>query len=108
VPELLREERISVVDQEALADQEAIYVIGEVARHLLHPGAMRLSHDAADLQPSGLEVYDEEHEGPREARECQYLHGEEVDRVDDAEVCLEERLEQRRRRLGAAARARMW
>jgi hypothetical protein len=30
VPELLREERVSVVDQEALADQETIDAIGEL------------------------------------------------------------------------------
>jgi hypothetical protein len=71
VPELLREERISVVDQVALADQETIDAIGEVARDLLHPRAMRLPHDAADLYPLGLDVDEEEHEGANEAGERQ-------------------------------------
>jgi hypothetical protein len=88
----VREERVSVVDQVPLADQETIDAIGEVARHLLHPGAMRLPHDTGDLNPSGLEVDDEEHEGANEAGERQHLHGEEVDRANRTEVRLEERL----------------
>jgi hypothetical protein len=92
VRELLREERVSVVDQKPLAGQEAIDPISQIARHLLHPSAMRLPHDAADLHSSGFDVDDEEHKGANEARERQHLHGEEVDRAEGSCVRLEEGL----------------
>jgi hypothetical protein len=58
--ELNCEERMSIVDQVALALQHAVDGVGEIARHLLHPGTARLANHAGDLNPPRLDVDDEE------------------------------------------------
>ena len=47
-----------------MLQEEAIDGIGEIARHLLHEGLVRLVDDACDLDASRSQVYDEEHMEP--------------------------------------------
>ena len=42
------------------ATQEAIDGVGQIASNLIHPGAVRLAHDASDVDATGLEVDDEQ------------------------------------------------
>jgi hypothetical protein len=80
------------VYQVAHALQHAVDGVGEIARHLLHPGAVRLANDAGDLDTSRLDVDDEEDVVADQADEREYLNGEEVGSRDGAEMGLEERL----------------
>ncbi len=105
VPELLREERVSVVDEEPLAGQEAVDAIGEVARDLLHLRAAGVPRHAADLRSARLEVDGEEHERAHEPGERQHLHGKEVDCADGSGVALRKVFHGiRLRRAGAGSR----
>src|SRR6266542_2200355 len=90
LPELVGEQGVAIVDEVALAHEEPIDVVGEVAGDLLHPGAVRLADDARDLDAPRLDVDDEEDEVAGQASERQRLDGEEVRRRDRAEMGLQE------------------
>jgi hypothetical protein len=77
VAELNGEERISIVYQVAHALQDAVDGVGEIARHLLHPSAVRLPTDAGDLDTSRLDVDDEEDVVADQPSEREYLDREE-------------------------------
>ena len=62
-----REQRIPIVDQEALARQKAITGIRQVATHLAHPGGVGLRRDPGDLNAARREFDDEEHGDPCQA-----------------------------------------
>ena len=68
VAEVLGEQRVAVVHEVALPGHEAIDAVREVSRDLLHPGAVRLAHDAGDLDAARLDVDDEEDEVANEPR----------------------------------------
>src|SRR6266542_4360724 len=90
LPELVGEQGVAIVDEVALAHEEPIDVVGEVAGDLLHPGAVRLADDACDLDASRLDVDDEENEVADQATEREHLDGEEVRRRDRAQMGLQE------------------
>jgi hypothetical protein len=79
------------VKQIPLADQEPVHAVGEVARDLVHPRAIRLPDHAADLHPPGLEVDHEQYEVANEPRDREHLHREEVRGSDRAQVRAKER-----------------
>jgi hypothetical protein len=56
--------RIAVLDEVASSVQESLIGIGEIARNLLHPFAIRLRGNSGNLNPASLEIDDEEHEVP--------------------------------------------
>ncbi len=68
LPELVSEQRVAIVDEVALAPEEPIDVVGEVAGDLLHP-----ENEVAD-----------------QATEREHLDGEEVRRRDRAQMGLQE------------------
>src|SRR5262249_19457083 len=72
------EQRVPIVEQEALADQEAIDRIGELATALHHPRAVGLGRDASDLDAPRRELDDEQHGVPLQARRGPRLYREEV------------------------------
>src|ERR1700674_4588696 len=80
----------AIVDEVALAPEEPIDVVGEVAGDLLHPGAVGLADDACDLDAPRLDVDDEENEIADQATEREHLDGEEVRRRDRAQMGLQE------------------
>jgi hypothetical protein len=55
------EQRISIVDQEALVSQKAVAGICQVATHLGHPGRVGLRGDPGDLDAPRRQVDDEQH-----------------------------------------------
>src|SRR5215468_11383357 len=80
------------MNQVALASQEPIDAIGQVARDLLDPSVVRMADQTGDVHAAGLEVDDEPDDVADEAAEREDLDGEEVGRGDHAEVRPKERL----------------
>ena len=56
---LLGEQRIAVVEEVALAVEDTVDVVGEVASDLLHPFAMRFANQTSDVHATVLDVDDE-------------------------------------------------
>jgi len=80
------------VNQVPLADQKPIHAVGEVARDLRHPRAVRLPHHPADLHAPGLEVDHEQHQVANEPGQREHLDREEVRGGDRAQVRAEKGL----------------
>ena len=78
------------MDQVAHAPQHAVDSVGETARQLLHPSAVRLANDAGDLDTSRLDADDEEDVLADQAGERENLDGEEVGGGDCSQMDLEE------------------
>ncbi len=66
-PEVRRIEGIAIDDEVPEARQRARCGVGEVAGDLRHPSAVGRAGDAGDMNASGLEVDNEEHEVSYEA-----------------------------------------
>ncbi len=88
--------RISVHDEVTVAPERPGDGIGEIARGLRHPGPIGLGSDAGNVNASGLEVDDEQHEIAHQAAAREHLHAEEVRGRDGPPVRLEERLPRHR------------
>src|SRR6516225_8679633 len=58
--EFRSEQRIPVMNQISLTDQEAFLSVTEVPGHLTHPQPVRLPGDSPDLHPSTRQVDEEE------------------------------------------------
>src|SRR5689334_9493703 len=84
------------MDQVALASQDAIDAVGQVASDLLDPRVVRIADHAGDVDAAGLEVDDEPDEITNEPPEREDFDGEEVGRGNHAEVRLEKRLPRHR------------
>ena len=80
--ERVGEQRVAVMDQVALAAQEAIDAVGQVASDLLDPRVVRMADQAGDVHAVGLEIDDEPDNIADEAAERQHLDSEEVGRRD--------------------------
>ena len=75
-----RKQRVPIVEQETLADQEAIDGIGQLATALDHPGAVGLGGDPGDVdrEPrASIQLSPGDHEVPaqsfRQRRSVQFL-----------------------------------
>jgi hypothetical protein len=88
--------RISVHDEVMVASERPGHGVGEIASDLRHPSAVGVGGDAGDVNASGLEVDDEQHEVAYEAPAREHLHAEEVRRSDGTPVRLEKRLPRHR------------
>ena len=89
--ELVRVQRIAVVDQVLLAGQEAALTT-DIASNLLHPRTIRLCIDAEDLHFAGGDVYGEEHHVPDELAFDEELNGEQIAGGQHIPVAFEELL----------------
>ena len=76
--ELLREQRVAVMDQHPLALEEAILGVGEIPGPLEHLRLAGVGVDAGDLDPPGGHVDDEEDQVAGQALQAPGLDGEEV------------------------------
>src|SRR6185369_7617549 len=90
------EQWVAVVDQVALASQESVDPIGQVARELLDPCVVRMADQTGDVHAAGLEVDDKPDDVTDDTAEREYLDGEEVGRGDRAEARPEEGLPRHR------------
>src|SRR5262245_15133012 len=90
------EQRVAVMNQVALAAQEPVDAVGQVARDLLNPRVVRIADQTGDVHAARLEVDDEPDNVADETAERENLDGEEVGRGDHAEVRLEEGLPRHR------------
>ncbi len=95
-PEMRRIEGVAVDDDVSEARQRAGCGVGEVAGGLRHPSPVGRAGDAGDVNTSGLEVDDEQHEVAHEPSACEHLHAEEVRRGDGTPVRLEKGLPRHR------------
>jgi hypothetical protein len=84
------------MDQVALAAQEAIDAVGQIASDLPDPRVVRMADQTGNMHTAGLEVDDEPDDVADETAEREGLDGEEVGRRDHAEVRLEEGLPRHR------------
>ncbi|HTB73199.1 MAG TPA: hypothetical protein VK762_08135, partial [Polyangiaceae bacterium] len=87
-PEVRRIERIPIDDEVPETRKRTRCCVGEVAGDLRHPSAVGRAGDAGDVNASGLEADDEQHEAP--ARE--HLRAEEVRCGDGTPVRFEKGL----------------
>jgi len=74
----LRKEGIAVMDEVFLIPEEAAERIGQVLGHLLHPAAIRLSHDPGNLYLAGGVINDHQHHVPGQAFHGINFCGEEI------------------------------
>jgi hypothetical protein len=79
-PEVRRIEGIAIDDEVPEARQRTRRGVSEVAGDLRHPGPVGLRGDASDVNASGLEVDDEQHEVAYEPSAREHLHAEKVPR----------------------------
>ncbi len=80
------------MDEVAGSVQKSLVTISEIPRDLLHPLAIGEGKDPSDLDPSRLEVYDEENEVPDQARPRDHFDAEEIRCSNCTPVSLKERL----------------
>ena len=95
-PELRGVKGVAIDDELSEARQRAGRGVGEVAGDLRHPSPVGRAGDAGDVNASGLEVDDEQHEVAYEAPSREHLHAEEVRRGDGTPVRLEKGLPRHR------------
>jgi len=95
-PEVRRKEGIAIDDEVPEARQRARRGVGEVAGDLRHPSPVGRTGDAGDVNASGLEVDDEQHEVAYEPSAREHLHAEEVGCGDGTPVRPEKRLPRHR------------
>jgi hypothetical protein len=81
--ELYCEQRVPIMDQVSLPDQEAFRRMTEVACELTHPKAVGLPRHSRILHPSTRQVDEEEHQESRQTLACPSLDGEEIRRHND-------------------------
>ena len=70
--------------------QKTLVAIGEIARHLAHPLAIRSRKDSGDLDSPALEVDDEKDEIPNQSRLSDHFDTEEVGCRNRTPVSLQE------------------
>ena len=75
-----------------LVQEESVFAVRQVAHDLSHPGARWPMANAADLDPTGRNVHDEQDEVANEAKRRYGLDGEEGHRDQAFPVGREERL----------------
>jgi hypothetical protein len=80
----VREQRVSVHDEVALAKAKALDRVGQVASHLQHPRFVRLVNNTRELDATTRQVDDEESMKADQSRERNGLNGEEVHGRDGA------------------------
>src|SRR5262249_51140218 len=86
------------------AKQEPIFGIGEIARDLDHPRAVRLGTDAGDFDARSAELHDEVDVVPDQSTDGEDLHSEKITRRNGAPVCSENCFQERLRlRVGAGS-----
>src|SRR6516162_9148443 len=89
--ELYCEQRVPIMDQVSLPDQEAFRRITEVACDLTHPKAVRLPRHSGDLHPSTRQVVEEEeHQESDQPLAGPSLDGKEVRSHDHCSVSGQE------------------
>ena len=74
----MREQRIAIVNEVASSYQGTGLDIGEIASHLLHPLAIRSWRNPGNLNSTALQLDDEEHEVPDQARAREHFNAKEV------------------------------
>jgi hypothetical protein len=90
--EFAGEQRIAIVDHIAHAFEEPVDRVGEIARDLPHPCAVRLAHDASDVNAARLDVDDEQDMVADETCQSEDLDGEEIHGSDRTQMSLDEGL----------------
>src|SRR5215831_6066768 len=79
------------MNQVPYASHDAVDAISEVAGDLLHPFAVRLAHDAGDIDSACRDIDDEEDVVADQPSEREHFHAEDVHRSDHAEMRLQKR-----------------
>ncbi len=91
----LTKQRVSIVEQVTLADQESIDRIGDLTTALDHPRAVGLGPYPRNLDAPRGQVEDEQDGVPFQARRGPHLHREEIRCGEDVPVGLQELLPRR-------------
>jgi hypothetical protein len=76
--ELGREQRVSIMDQVALALQNSIDGIRKISADLVHPQAIGPTRDSGDFDPSCRKFYKEQHDETLQPSSGPHFHGEEI------------------------------
>jgi hypothetical protein len=66
------------MDEVALAVQDALHTVGEIAPDLIHPDPISLGCDSSNLHPAGRQLDEEQHYEPLQTSSSPHLHGKEV------------------------------
>ena len=77
LPEPFGEQGIPVMDQELLPDQKSVKGVRQVSPYLVHPDAIRAGGDPGYMDPSSVQLHDEQNVIANEPPRSPYLHVEE-------------------------------
>ncbi len=66
------------MDQVALAVQDSIHAVREIAPDLIHPEPINGGRDSGDLHPSSRQLDEEQHHESLQTSPSPHFHGKEV------------------------------
>ena len=89
---MLREQRITVVDEVFRTAEKPMDGIGQVARNLLHPFPARIDLNPGDFNSAGLDLHDEEHHVANRSEDPENLDAKEIAGIQRLPVHLHEPL----------------
>src|SRR6185436_18264466 len=76
--EFCAEQRVSIMNQVALAIQDSVYGIGEIPADLAHPKPIGSSSDACNRYLARRQLQEEQNEEPLQPATGPHFHGEEI------------------------------
>jgi hypothetical protein len=92
VQEFCREQRVSIVDQIALAEEDSVHGVGDLAADLAHPQAVGGGGDTRDLHLARGQIEEEQHDKALQSPSRPHFDREEIRCRDPLPMSREELL----------------